>query len=792
MIVKKVKREQSSKPKAWQIGDLVDYIRSPHTTNAHEKIAHAGSRNFLSGTHSGQRGEMIVLAQESVHSTMPVSHWIFSWKENEQPTRAQVDELVDIFLERMGLTEHQAVYGLHHNTDNYHVHIAVNRMHPYSLKVIRPNNGFDIEAAHKIVALVEHKQGWASEENTRYMVLENSELTRARREQKVQPRPEARDFERATGEKSAQRIAQERGHGIIKNAVSWAELHRELAEKGLRFEKKGSGAIIFVGDVAVKASSVDRAFGMSTLCKRLGEFVPAPEAQIEETQDSVALDARKTHTSPNANVLRPSGQTPPALDPEPVSEVNLEEWREYQTERTKAPQGESQRTETQTRLQSLKIQQREERKRVLFSLAQHGLNILNIAKHFLKLKQKAERRRLRKLGQTASLKQRRGTTPFEAWLRGHGLQEQADRWRYRGRMEKAQTQPRPPIPVPILPPDRTEVQELERYLAAVNADRVRVTCLRMEKDGSRKAFILDKQDGMTKGFTAQELREQMPEMLRLQRRKENIYYTPLSAQRHHILIDDMTRESLRQLQEDGFRPAVLIESSPGNYQCVLTMPKLQSPHDREVGNRLTEHLNKKYGDPQLSGCIHPHRAPGFLNLKPQHQREDGYFPKVLLHYADKKECAQALHLSRGIAQELAAAEAKRQQISLLSPPVPTAPRPNNATAAYHAHFENIQRHLTVEDFSRVDAMIALRLRATGHSPQAVTDAIIQCAPAIRQGRAKHEGRDWHRYAERTTAYAFGVAGDVALAKNEQYVEYWRKIEGIVQEKKLDAPRMRMR
>ena len=109
MIVKKVKREQSGKPKAWQIGDLVDYIRSPHTTNAHEKIAHAGSRNFLSGTHSGQRGEMIALAQESVHSTMPVSHWIFSWRENEQPTRAQVDELVDIFLERMGLTGHQAV-----------------------------------------------------------------------------------------------------------------------------------------------------------------------------------------------------------------------------------------------------------------------------------------------------------------------------------------------------------------------------------------------------------------------------------------------------------------------------------------------------------------------------------------------------------------------------------------------------------------------------------------------------------------------------------------------------------
>ena len=29
MIVKKVKTKKTAKPKAWQIGDLVDYIRHP-------------------------------------------------------------------------------------------------------------------------------------------------------------------------------------------------------------------------------------------------------------------------------------------------------------------------------------------------------------------------------------------------------------------------------------------------------------------------------------------------------------------------------------------------------------------------------------------------------------------------------------------------------------------------------------------------------------------------------------------------------------------------------------------
>lgn len=759
MIVKKIKREKSDKPKTWQIGDLVDYIRNPQ--NAHEKIAHAGGINFLSGTHSGQKAEMIALAQESVHSTMPVSHWVFSFKENEQPSRQQVDELVDIFLEHMGLTEHQVIYGLHQNTNNFHVHIAVNRMHPDTLKVVRPNNGFDIEAAHRVVALVEHRQGWSSEENSRYTVLENGEVTRARREQTIQPRPKAQDFERATGEKSAQRIAQERGHSIIKNAASWGELHQKLAEQGLRFEKKGSGAIIFVGAVAVKASSVDRDFGLSKLCKRLGDFVPAPAVEEADTP-------------------------PPPLTPEPVSDVNLEEWRQFQQERATASKEKSD-TEAQTRLQALKKQQREERKRILPTLAKHGLHILNIARHFLKLKQWEERQQARQAARPAPSSR---NPRFETWLRDRGLHTQANRWRHR-RVFEAPAQ-KPPFQEPTAmkrPLEPTlEQKYIDRYAEAVNADRIRVTCIRMEPDGCKKVFILDKKDGATKGFTPEELRARAPELLRLQQRGENIYYTPLSATRHHILIDDMTRQSVEKLYADGFRPAIILESSPGNYQCVLTFTKLKSPHNRDVGNRLTAQLNKEYGDPKLSGCIHPHRAPGFSNLKPKHQKKDGSSPRVKLLTADKVECAKGLELSRRIERECAAAQAKRQQAY---PPLPASQPPGNTASAYYAHYEDIRKRFTDQDFSRLDAMIAVRLRGTGHSQEAVTEALLQCARTIRQGDPKRETRDWHRYAERTAAYAFGVAGDVALAKNERLLEHWRKTEGVVSVQQEEAPRLRM-
>lgn len=753
MIVKKIKNQKCGKPKTWQIGDLVDYIRHPHNKNPQEKIEYAGGRNFLSGTHVGQKLEMISLARESVHSKMPVQHWIFSWQEGEQPTREQMEEVVDIFLEKMEMAGHQAVYGLHYDTDNYHLHIAVNRMNPNTGKVVQPHKGFDIEEAHKIVALVEHKQGWKSEDNARYAVLENGEMARKRNgEKKVRPGQAALEFECASGEKSAQRIAQERGHGIIKNAASWTELHQKLAGVGLRFERKGSGAIIFVGDIAVKASSVDRAFSMGKLLKKLGEFLPG-----------------------NYPDNRPD--RPKKIPPEPVSSVNLEEWKAYQAEcadsfKVLSVPGQN------FEIDRAKNRHAEERKTILPRLAKHDFSVLNIARHCLKVQQAQELRQLRR----QQPKKHRGRPRFERWLRQRGMAVQADLWRYRAGLEPAQAQQEATVRQ-----DLPEVREFERYAAAIGADRYRVTCIKMDADGGKKTFILDKTGGETLGFAPDELVGRMPEMLRLQRRGENIYYTPLSEGKHHLLIDDMTTDSLTRLQKDGFIPAVLLESSPGNYQCILTIPKLRSGFDRDVGNRITERLNRLYGDKKLSGCIHPHRAPGFENRKPKHQREDGGFPHVRILFAERRECAKALTLSRQIDREYAkAAEAKKTR------PPAISRRPGDPVSAYYAHLDNIRKYLVIDDYSRVDAMIALRMRSNGHSRSEVAETIRVCTPTIRETQT---GRNWQRYAERTSDYAFGMAGDVDMAKNERYREHWRRIEDTeerVQEQAKAHPRVMMR
>ena len=63
----------------------------------------------------------------------------------------------------------------------------------------------------------------------------------------------------------------------IRAATSWTDLHTRLAALGLRYQRKGSGAVLWVGDTAVKASQAGRDCSLLAVERRLGAYQPAPE-----------------------------------------------------------------------------------------------------------------------------------------------------------------------------------------------------------------------------------------------------------------------------------------------------------------------------------------------------------------------------------------------------------------------------------------------------------------------------------------------------------------------------------
>ena len=284
MVVKKVANPDKSASKAVRIDRLASYIRAPEGESETEKCVYDGSRGFLTTTASGHVAEMTALAQDASRTRDPIVHYVISWRDGEHPTEAQIEEVVDLLVDELGVLDHQAIFGLHADTDNIHLHVMLNRVHPDTGKVVKINQGFDLEALHRACARIEQAQGWAPEENARYRVGEDGKPQRMHRQcgkSKGKPTQAQVDNELRTGEKSAARIAIEVAAPIIESAASWDELHRELARHGMRYARKGKGAVVGVGDVFVKASTVSRKATIVRLESRLGPYMPAIDVEAK-------------------------------------------------------------------------------------------------------------------------------------------------------------------------------------------------------------------------------------------------------------------------------------------------------------------------------------------------------------------------------------------------------------------------------------------------------------------------------------------------------------------------------
>lgn len=411
MIFKKVKADRV-KSKAKHVRDLTDYICDPAKTNPGEEVAYAGARGFFSSRHATQQNEMIALAMDAPRSKNPINHYILSWREGEYPTPEQVEKAVDVFLAELELSEHQAIYALHQDTDNQHLHIAVNRVHPDTLRVIKPNKGFDIEAGHRAIAKIESLQGWQREQNARYQVEGGEASRRAAPGSEKQPSQPRRDMEVRTGEKSAERVGIEQAGPIIRAATSWADLHAQLGAQGMRYERKGSGAVLWIGEVAVKASSADRSASLAALQKRLGEYQAADQEQ------------------PPVSVAKPAqlkmGESSPRWD------EYIQARRAHYDAKNRAQI--RMRERQQAERDAVSLQQREKRAELLAGNwkgrgeALNGLRSLIAAQQASTKASMKDRYRL----QREELQRRFRPFPsYEEWLRAELSDQAADQWRYR-------------------------------------------------------------------------------------------------------------------------------------------------------------------------------------------------------------------------------------------------------------------------------------------------------------------------------------------------------------------------
>lgn len=83
-----------------------------------------------------------------------------------------------------------------------------------------------------------------------------------------------------------------------------------------------------------------------------------------------------------------------------------------------------------------------------------------------------------------------------------------------------------------------------------------------------------------------------------------------------MLLDDC-KLSLEELHKSDLKPCVYQQTSWDSYQAIFKIP---NNINRDVVNEYFKNVNKKYGDPKITGLKHGFRLSGFKNMKEKHKR----------------------------------------------------------------------------------------------------------------------------------------------------------------------------
>jgi hypothetical protein len=142
----------------------------------------------------------------------------------------------------------------------------------------------------------------------------------------------------------------------------------------------------------------------------------------------------------------------------------------------------------------------------------------------------------------------------------------------------------------------------------------------------------------------------------------NIFIRP-KGEPQISLIDDLKIDSIKALKAAGFTPALVVQTSPGNFRAWLnhgvTLPK-------ELSTAVARTLAERFGaDTGAADWRHFGRLSGFSNRKEKYRQPDGLFPFVRLMEANQAVYPKAAEFVREVRHRLErdrrTAEERRQK-----------------------------------------------------------------------------------------------------------------------------------
>jgi hypothetical protein len=291
--------------------------------------------------------------------------------------------------------------------------------------------------------------------------------------------------------------------------------------------------------------------------------------------------------------------------------------------------------------------------------------------------------------------------------------------------------------------DRTN-EAVTRQLVAMGAGEFEIGLYKPEGAGNSEPPMIPRTWDM------QAVLKSIP-WLRLQNRNgRNIYIRPRGE--HNLsLIDDLTAESVERMKAEGFHPALVVETSPGNFQAWLKHSRILS---RELSTAAARALAKDFGgDLGAADWRHFGRLAGFTNRKEKY-KADGLFPFVMLRQANGLPYPEADRFVAQIERQLDRDRQERERRR-------AAMSRERCSGALRG-IDSFRTNPTYAgDGTRIDLAYAIYALAHG-VPDAQIEAAIHSRDLTHKGNEKRQAQ----YVDRTTRKAATIVdrGSRALAR----------------------------
>ena len=253
MIAKHVPMKNRAKS---DFAGLVEYITDSQSKE--HRLGSVQATNCESATVEAAIEEILATQHMNKRATGDKTyHLILSFRAGESPDHKVMTEIEERVCASLGFADHQRVSAVHNDTDNLHIHIAINKIHPKKHTIHEPYQDFKTLA--QICEKLEIEYG---------LEPDNHVAARSISENK------ALDMERHSGIESLVSWIKNECLSDMQAAQSWERLHEVLHSNGLSITPRGNGLVITDLDsgVTVKPSTVNRELSKGALESRLGEY----------------------------------------------------------------------------------------------------------------------------------------------------------------------------------------------------------------------------------------------------------------------------------------------------------------------------------------------------------------------------------------------------------------------------------------------------------------------------------------------------------------------------------------